>query len=150
MSQPRITTTLAIFDRMKGEIVSNGRLNKHMLRAAFGPEISDRKFGMAWHYARMQLEEEGYFLKPVRGESGMYAIATPDDVADKALNKSRLKVVKAVDRRSDLLRNAQRHIGLDDGSRSRLNAEEIIYSRFQEVAHRALLRREKKQPAGLE
>ena len=83
MSQPneKQTTTITVFDRMKAEIVSNGQLNRHMLRAAFGPDITDRKFGMAFHYARMQLEEEGYFLKPVKGKSGMYAIATADDVA---------------------------------------------------------------------
>jgi hypothetical protein len=154
MSQPEVaekqSTTLAVFDRMKAEIVSGGQLNKHMLRAAFGPDITDRRFGMSFHHARMQLEDEGYFLKPVRGKSGVYAIATADDVADKALNKSRLRVVKAVDRRQDILRNAQKHAGLDEESRQRLNAEEVVYSRFQQVAHRALLKRERKMPEGLE
>lgn len=142
-------TTLALFDRLKNEIVQNGRVNKLMLRAAFGNAITDRVFGMAWWRAKRELEDEGIFLVPVHKQTGMYRIASSEDVVRKAMYDSRLKVVKQLDRREELIVNAQKHKDLSEEDRQRLNTEEIVYSRFVQAAHRELLRRERKRPSGL-
>lgn len=144
------TTTVALLDKFREEIVKDGKLNRLMLRAAFGPEVTDRAFGVAFSLARAQLEADGLFIKPVPGKTGMYAIASPEDVTRKAVDGSRLAVVRSIRKRGALLVNAQKHRGLDEESRQKLNAEEIVYSRFVQVAERMLLKSQRKKPDGLE
>lgn len=146
---PKAPTTLTLLDRLRQDIVKNGQLNRLMLRAAFGPAITDRAFGIAFSKARAQLQSEGLFIKPVPGKTGLYTIATPEDVTHKALDTSRTAVVKQIRKRGELLVDAQKHAGLDEESRSRINAEEIVYSRFVQIAERSLLKAQRKKPEGL-
>jgi hypothetical protein len=142
-------TTLAVLEKMH-EIVTVGRLDRNALRAAFGPNVSDFQFGMAFSEAKRSLQAEGYFIKPNRKEPGVYIIATAEDVTEKALNKSRVALVKHGRRRMELIQNAQKHPGMDDEAKTRLQTEELLYGRTLQFMERALLRSQRQKPDGLE
>jgi hypothetical protein len=142
-------TTLAVIEKVR-EIAIIGRLDRRALRSAFGPNVSDFQFGMAFYTAKRALEEEGYFIKPSRKEPGVYVISTAEDVQEKALNKSRTALVKAGRRRMELIQHAQKHPWMDDDARNRLQTEEMLYGRTLQFMERALLRSQRKRPDGLE
>lgn len=143
------TTTLVLLERMRSLIVADGQVNKHALRASFGDQVTDRQFGMAWSQYAKELRSEGLFIKPTPGQCGIYRIASAEDVVKKAIDTSRHAVVKKIRDRGELLVNAQKCCGLDEESRVRLNTEEVVYSRFVQVAERMLLKASKKKPEGL-
>lgn len=142
-------TTLAMVDRLH-EIVQVGRLSKTALRAAFGPNISEFQFGRAFSEARRMLRDEGYFIKPDVKNRGTYIIATAEDVTTLAMDKTRHKVVKTARDRMAIIQAAQRHPGMDDDSRSRLQTEELLYGRTLQFMERSLLKSQRKKPEGLE
>jgi len=148
MSDKRKATTLAVLEKLH-EIVTVGKLDRHALRAAFGPNISDFQFGMAFSEAKRHLRSEGYFIKPTPKEPGVYVIATAEDVMDKALNKSRLALVNHGRRRMELIQDAQKHVGMDEEGRARIQTEELLYSRTLQFMERSLLKSQRKKPDGL-
>lgn len=137
-----------LLDRVRGELAA-GEVNLHLVRASF-PQLTDRQFGLAVYAVTKELQRSGLFLKPVPGKPGVRRVATAENVAEKALNGSRRAVVNKIRQRSELLVNAQKHKDLDEGSRQKINAEEVVYSRFVQVAERMLLKSERKVPEGLE
>lgn len=148
MSGKQKATTLAVLEKMH-EIVTVGRLDRNALRAAFGPNVSDRQFGMAFWTASVALQAEGYFIKANPKERGVYVIATAEDVIQKAINKSRVALVNHGRRRMTLIQNAQKHPGMDDDAKSRLQTEELLYGRTLQFMERALLKSQRKKPDGL-
>jgi hypothetical protein len=141
-------TTLAVLEKMN-EIVTVGRLDKHALRNAFGPNITEFQFNMAFSAAKHALQAEGYFIKPNRKEPGVYVIATAEDVLDKALNKSRVALVNHGRRRMVLIQNAQKSPAMDGEARTQLQTEELLYGRTLQFMERALLKAQRAKPDGL-
>jgi hypothetical protein len=142
-------TTLAVLEKMH-EIVTVGKLDRNALRAAFGPKVTDFQFNMAFYAAKYALESEGYFIKPNRKEPGVYLIATAEDVTEKVVNKSRVALVDHGRRRMKLIQHAQKHPGMDQEAKTRLQTEELLYGRTLQFMERALLKSQRKKPEGLE
>lgn len=149
MASKRQETTLALLEKLHS-MVTVGRMDKKALRAAFGPAVTDFQFNMAFSAARAALQHEGYFIKASRKEPGVCLIATAEDVADKALNKSRVALATKGRQRMVLIQDAQKHVGMDEESRTRLKTEELLYGRTLQFMERALLKSQRKKPEGLE
>jgi hypothetical protein len=141
-------TSLVLKDRLSSAL-SAGQIDTRALRSAF-PNLSDHQFAFALFKWRRDLRKTGVFLTPVTGKPGVLERSTAEQVVHKAMESSRLAVVRKVRDRGDLLVAAQKTSGLDEESRSKLNAEEIVYSRFVQVAERMLLKSQRKKPEGLE
>jgi hypothetical protein len=142
-------TTLAVIEKVR-EIATIGRLDRKALRSAFGPNISDFQYTMAEREAREALQHEGFFIKTSPKHPGFWLVSTAEDVTRKALETSRRKVVRVARGRMTIIQDAQKHPGMDDEAKNRLQTEELLYGRTLQFMERALLKSQRKRPEGLE
>lgn len=149
MPSKTASTTAILVDKLR-DLVTVGEINTNALRAVFGPSVSDIQFRMALSRARKMFEHEGFFVKPDRKRPGYLIVATAEDVSVKALETSRLAIVKKSRQRMVLVQDAQKIPTLDDESKTRLQTEELLYGRTLQFIERALLKSQRKRPDGLE
>lgn len=141
-------TALMLFDEMRSVIV-DGKLDKKRLRKMH-PEMRDVTFDLAFSAARLKFREEtGKLLKSIRG-TGTYVIADAEYTTDVAVHGTRHRLLRQSEANVALLRDVQRNVDLPEGDRVRINHEELLQGRFNDVVKREMRRGGARKPEGLE